>query len=240
MSYLKEIAKKIPPLRSAYHAVSNRLAALNMKSKNAEQIFTKIYEKNGFGGKESISGPGSDERQTSVIRHELPKLFKRHEISTLLDIPCGDFFWMKHVDLTGVNYIGADIVEALIKDNIEKHGKDTLEFQKIDLLNDPIPEVDLILCRDCLVHFSNDDIFRAIKSIRKSQSKYLLTTTFTARKFNSNIITGQWRPLNLEAEPFNLPKPIFLINENCTESAGSYNDKSLGLWKISSIPQISN
>lgn len=238
MSYLKEIAKKIPPLRSAYHAVSNGLAALRIKSKSAEQIFTNIYERNGFGGKESISGPGSDERQTSVIRYELPKLFKRHEITTMLDIPCGDFYWMKQVDLTGVNYIGADIVEALIKINVERYSKDTLEFKKINLLNDIIPEVDLILCRDCLVHFSNDDILRAIKNIRRSQSKYLLTTTFINRKFNSNITTGRWRPLNLEAEPFNLPEPILLINENCTESSGSYNDKSLGLWKISSLPQM--
>jgi hypothetical protein len=41
-----------------------------------------------------------------------------------------------------------------------------------------------------------------------------------------------WRPLNLEIAPFNLGKPIALINEDSKERRGKYSDKSLGLWKI--------
>ena len=38
----------------------------------------------------------------------------------MLDIPCGDFYWMKEVDLKDIEYIGADIVDELIKKNNDK------------------------------------------------------------------------------------------------------------------------
>ena len=203
--------------------------------KEAEQIFTNIYNNNGFNGKESISGPGSDIYQTRIIIKEIPLLFKDYNISTMLDIPCGDFYWMKEVDLKDIEYIGADIVDEIIKKNNEEYSKSNLHFKKLDLLKDTLPNVDLIFTRDCLVHLSFEDIFKALTNICNSNSKYLLTTTFTERTINNDIKTGQWRTLNLQIEPFFLPKPIKIINEGCTENEGIYSDKSLGFWKISDI-----
>ena len=37
----------------------------------------------------------------------------------------------------------------------------------------------MILCRDCLVHLTFDDARAALQNLRRSGSKYLLTTTFT-------------------------------------------------------------
>lgn len=71
--------------------------------------------------------------------------------------------------------------------------------------------------------------------MKASKSKYLLTTTFTNRKRNMNIKTGNWRPLNLEIEPIHFPKPILLISENCTEGNMAYTDKSLGLWELDKL-----
>ena len=203
--------------------------------KEAEQIFTNIYNNNGFNGKESISGPGSDTYQTRIIIKEIPLLFKDYNISTMLDIPCGDFYWMKEVDLKDIEYIGADIVDDLIKKNNKEYHKNNLYFKKLDLLKDSLPNVDLIFTRDCLVHLSFEDIFKALTNICNSNSKYLLSTTFTERTSNNDIKTGQWRTLNLEVAPFFLPKPIKIINEGCTENEGIYSDKSLGFWKISDI-----
>jgi hypothetical protein len=66
----------------------------------------------------------------------------------------------------------------------------------------------------------------------------LLTTTFTEHPQNQDILTGQWREINLELEPFSLPKPLLPVNEECTEADGKYADKSLGLWRISEINKI--
>jgi hypothetical protein len=59
-----------------------------------------------------------------------------------------------------------------------------------------------------------------------------MTTTFPECDENKNITTGDWRIINLELSPFNFPKPLYLLNENCTEGEGTYKDKSLGLWEV--------
>ena len=62
-----------------------------------------------------------------------------------------------------------------------------------------------------------------IKNIKASGCKYLLISTFTDKNENKDIITCDWRPLNLEKIPFNFPYPIFAIYENCTEVNRIYN-----------------
>lgn len=235
MGTLKEIAKKIPVIPFVGRALRDRYVRYQLKSKSTEDTFTDIYRNKGFGGKDSVSGPGSDVHQTKVITIELPTLFKALNISTMLDIPCGDFHWMKSVDLNNIDYTGADIVKELIQKNSAKYARDGVRFQYLNLIKDRLPKVDLIFCRDCLVHFSFADIGLALDNVCNSQSDYFLTTTFTGRKDNHDIVTGQWRAINLELNPFGLPKPLKIIHEGCTENDGAYGDKALGLWRIADI-----
>jgi len=202
-------------------------------------VFKEIMQKNTWNGNESLSGPGSSLTQTKYIRQQLPKLFKKYKITTLLDIPCGDFYWMNKTDLRDIKkYTGGDIVEDLIVSNKKHFASKTKSFRVLNIINDKLPTVDMVLVRDCLVHFSYKDIQKAIKNLKKSKSTYLLTTTFTEGKSNEDIITGYWRPLNLQKVPFHFPKPLLLINEKCTEEDGKYADKSLGLWKIKDLPTL--
>ncbi len=105
---------------------------------------------------------------------------------------------MKNVDLSGIKYIGGDIVEELVTQNVKEYERKSRRFKKLNLINDELPKVDLVFCRDCLVHLSFDEIFRSLGNIFKSDSKYLLTTTFPEKAKNYDIATGQWRALNLE------------------------------------------
>jgi len=200
-------------------------------------IFNKIYRRNEWGGKESVSGRGSDLSQTRAIIEDFPTLFREFSISTMLDIPCGDFHWMQHVDLSEISYIGADIVDELVKLNAKKYSTDQIGFNKIDLIKDKLPCVDLVFCRDCLVHLSFQDALKALSNISSSGSKFILTTSFTDRHINKDIQTGQWRTLNLGQPPFNFPKPLKIIVENCTEGDGIYRDKSLCLWRLQDIKE---
>ena len=190
---------------------------------------------NKWAGKHSASGPGSDNYETRIIVDELSSAFSDLGISSMLDIPCGDFHWMKDVNLSHIDYIGADIVKELVENNIEKYGREDVHFQKLNLIEDKLPKADLVFCRDCLVHLSFEDIFKAFDNLIESQSEYIFTTTFTGRTDNCDIATGGWRTLNLECAPFTLPTPLKIINEGCTENDGIYKDKSLGLWRISDI-----
>lgn len=106
-------------------------------------------------------------------------------------------------------------------------------FVVLDLIESEFPTVDLVLCRDCLVHFSDRLVKKAVANIKRSQSKYLLTTTFPRHSTNARIVTGNWRPINLCAPPFSFPEPMLLIDER--ESAPN-DDKRLGLWRIQDLP----
>ena len=202
-----------------------------------KNIFTDIYLNNKWGDKYSLSGTGSNLNQTKIILKEIANTIKRYEIKNILDIPCGDFYWMREIDFTGLNYIGGDIVSELINENIKKFKRSNINFQIIDVLEDDIPDSDLIFCRDCFVHFSFEDIFEALKNIKKKNSKYFMTTNFVERNHNDDIPTGAWRTINLCKPPFNFPEPSLIILENCPESDNQFSDKSLSLWEVKNIPE---
>lgn len=235
MSEVKDFARRIPGLVRAYRSLRRALEAWKFRRMGAEEVFTHIFRRNYWGGVASISGSGSDAFQARVLVRELPGLLRTLGVTSLLDIPCGDFEWMRTIDLGSVAYVGADIVPELVHRNRVTHSSSQREFVRLDLLRDALPGVGLVLCRDCLVHFSLADIRRALTNISASGSRYLLTTTFTGRSSNADITTGQWRPINLEAPPFCLPPPLQIIDEQCTEEDGAYRDKSLGLWEISAL-----
>lgn len=206
--------------------------------KDMSTVFSTIFENrvwNEQNSIESVSGSGSSIEQVQAILESLPLLLNQYNIHTVLDIPCGDFNWMRQLDWTTRKYIGADIVASLVQQNTSRYANDNIQFVHLDLTQDPLPASELIFCRDCLVHLSFEDIRKAVQNIKTSNSVYLLTTTFTQQVINEDITTGGWRPINLERAPFFFPEPIFIINEKCTEMEGIFQDKSLGLWKVSAL-----
>jgi SAM-dependent methyltransferase len=202
-----------------------------------ETRFTAFYRKNVWFDAESRSGPGSTLEITKVIRRELPALLRHLGVRRLLDIPCGDFHWIKEVDLGVDSYIGADIVSEMIERNNRCYADHVRRFVKLDITQDPLPQVDLVFCRDCLVHLPGKCIGQALENIRRSGSTYLLTTTFPRQTKNRDVtFAGQWRPLNLQLAPFFFPEPLRLIDERNTWKADRYPDKSLGLWRVEDLP----
>ncbi len=202
--------------------------------RSAQQTFTRKFHKHGVLDRDSLSGPGSDLEQTRAIRDALPGLLQTLQCRTLLDVPCGDFYWMKHVK-ADVAYIGGDIVAELIERNCRVFADPSRRFVQIDLRADSLPAADVLLCRDCLVHFSNADVARALANVRRSACTYLLTTTFASRTRNDDIPTGKWRPINLERAPFSLPAPLLTIDE--AHPSPAYCDKQLALWRVADLPR---
>jgi|SRR5579872_2695913 len=209
-------------------------------SSGMEEFWTQGYQQaiSGFWGNvESVSGPGSSIDQTKVVQRAISSIINEYRIQTILDVPCGDFNWMRLVELNNCVYVGADIIKPLIDRNNEKYACSNISFIHLDVTHDPLQRCDLIICRDLLVHLSTTDIFKALQNFKASGSKYLLTTTFLKMRSNTNaeIESGGWRPLNLKNAPFNFPNPDLIINEGCTEQNGTYNDKSLGLWRLETL-----
>ncbi len=202
----------------------------------AKVKFAQIHANNTWKSSESVSGLGSELRNTEAIRKQIPQLFKTLKINSFLDAPCGDFNWMKEVDLSNINYIGGDIVAALIASNTQKYASANRKFTVLDITNDHLPPANIMLNRDCLVHLSYTDINKFLSNLRAAKIEYILTTTFTKRADNRDIITGSWRPINLALHPFLFPKPLLMINEECREDDGLFADKALALYRVKDLP----
>jgi hypothetical protein len=201
------------------------------------EIFTYLFDTNLWSSAQTESGAGSEIDATAVLRDEIPALLRRLRARTLLDAPCGDFGWLARADLGQVDYTGADIVAGLVVRNEERYAAPGRRFLRLDLIQDALPRADVVLCRDCLVHLNYPQIFATFANLRRSGSRFLLTTTFVELDANADVDTGDWRPLNLCLPPFRLPEPEALIVEGCTEVGGAYADKALGLWRIADLPQ---
>lgn len=200
-----------------------------------KQTFAPFYSENRWGDDESVSGPGSSLARTAKLRNELPVLLEELGARTLLDAPCGDFNWMKDTQPRIEQYIGLDIVPDLITKNQRLYGNDQTRFLCGDLTRDKLPRADVILCRDCLIHFSFRHITAAIRNFKQSGSTYLLTNSYPAWRKNEDIRTGDFRPLNLSLAPFNFPPPLKQIDEKHPQEQAEFFGKILGLWKLSDL-----
>jgi SAM-dependent methyltransferase len=200
------------------------------RSSQRQRIFSKIVEGNSWGSAESVSGPGSTLEYTENIRREIPIILRDLKIKSMLDAPCGDYNWARHLQRDGITYIGADIVPGLIKANA-KYSDSTTSFRVLDIIEEPLMEVDLWLCRDCLFHLSNSDIHKILANFAKSRIKYLLTTSHWQATANADIKGGDFRLLNLELPPFSFPKPRAAI----ADFIDGYPSRILGLWHRDNI-----
>jgi SAM-dependent methyltransferase len=232
---LKSIARRLPGLPAVVRRLREAAERRRLAGRSPQAIFDEYFQRNTWGGRTSRSGRGSDADQTRVLVEALPALWADLGVRRVLDVPCGDFEWMRRVDLGTVQYVGGDIVPALVDANRRAFARPGVQFQTLDLLRDPLPSTDLVLCRDCLVHLSFADARRALAGIAASDATWCLLTTFTERSANADIVTGQWRPLNLTLPPFDLPPPTIDIVERCTEGDGQYADKALALWRVQDL-----
>jgi hypothetical protein len=191
------------------------------------EAFDTIYRQNRWGSGESRSGQGSTLAYTRPLRASLARCLAELKVRALLDAPCGDFNWMRRVELpAGTRYIGGDIVAPLIEELQRKNGDATHMFLRMDIVEEPLPEADLWLCRDVLFHLSNEEILRVLRNFCRSSIPYILTTTYNFQKFNSDIKSGGFRFINLRRPPFTLPRPLSAIPDFVAPEPPRY----LGLW----------
>lgn len=217
-------------MREALHKVQYMLLRLVAPRKTFDYVY-----KSRFWGRdqESVSGPGSSMEATAVVRRVLPEWIREFGIRSILDVPCGDFHWMKTVDLGVERYIGGDIVAALIEDNRSKYTSGARRFEVIDLSRDALPKADAVFCRDCLVHLSYKDQQAALRAIASSGAKYLITTTFSGKvERNKDIITGSWRPIDLRLPPYSFPEPLRIVSEETEPRHGKY----IAIWRVADLP----
>jgi len=233
MSILKSFVGLLPggetlARRISYYRRSRKMAKIG----DTEDRFTHIYEHNKWKDSESVSGAGSSVGVTEKIRAEIPRLLEGFAVARMLDAPCGDYNWFRMIERGQVDYIGGDIVKALIEKNQENYGDDVTSFLHLDITKDPLPDVDLWICRDCLIHLSFELIDNALANFSRSNVRYLLVSTYPETSANHDIPTGHARLLNMNLPPFNFPEPLTIIDDT---PDGANETKQLGLWEKSQL-----
>jgi SAM-dependent methyltransferase len=179
------------------------------------------------------SGSGSSLDATANIRKELPDLLRTVNVRCLLDIGCGDFTWMKELDLSGFEYVGWDIVSGVVDENRLKYGRNNVRFVHGNAVGDELPDADVILAREIFFHLSFEDIFAALRNIFAKPRAWLLITSDHLSSFNADIRSGDWRLLNLQKPPFNFPAPIYSIDDS-----GVCPDRKLLAWRADQIRRV--
>jgi len=216
-------------------------------SNERAQFFTRVFTDRLWGSEESASGQGSTMAAAQQVVDALPGVLRQLNVRTLVDAPCGDFNWMKAVDLAGIDYLGVDIVPGIAAQNAARYSKAGVRFEVMDLVEDPLPGVDMIFVRDCFIHFSLALIQAALCNFRRSGIKYLCVTHDNcveryASNHHRNIdldrtvqgVNFEYRPLNFQLPPFDFPQPLHIIQD------GSAWDgfKTMAVWDMASLPAI--
>jgi hypothetical protein len=219
-------------LLSLYRRVAHERRKQILRTQELKTTFTRYALENSWGDSESLSGAGSSLEATRSLRAALPGLISKLGVRSVLDAPCGDFNWFQHVELpAGVTYIGADVVDELIEANRQKYSNDVYSFRSLDITTEALPRADLWLCRDVLFHFSDRDIFRTLERFANSEIEYILTSCHTEAGSNHDILTGDFRLLNLRLAPFHFPEPEAWIDDWIP----GYPVRRMGLWRRAAV-----
>ena len=207
-----------------------------------KQVFTDIYVNKKWdetGEYGSLSGPGSSLAHTINIRRELPELFNTFQITKVFDAPCGDLTWMSQVlaQCPEIEYIGGDIVDALIESNTQKYSTQfNAKFMTIDIVNDPLPDAELMICRECLFHLSDADIKSFFNNFLKSNIAALLMTSDLVDEPNRDIESGGFRWVNFFNTPWNFTTDyIYKIND---WPYASQPQRQMFMWRQEQIKTI--
>lgn len=217
----------MPSLRKMLGRERQHLQAADVGSR-----FQSIYDTSVWGNAAEgvpASGVGSTLTATTELRQTLPPLLNQLGAKVVLDVGCGDFFWMRHVDLVQ-NYIGVDIVPSVIEKNKSDFERLNRKFICINAIEDDVPDADVVLIREVLFHLSFKDAHDLLSNILTKPRAYLIMTSDRETLFNSDIATGDFRPLNLEKAPFRLPPPIHLIEDSRVDSG-----RFMGVWDVSRL-----
>jgi SAM-dependent methyltransferase len=205
----------------------------HLAQRDRRRVFAYIYDRGVWlNGKDEgpLSGLGSAVEATAVLRQNITTLVESLGAQTILDVGCGDFTWMKHVDLGATRYIGVDVVPSVIAANQAAYSSRNREFLCLDAAVDELPKADLALCREVLFHLSFADCKSLLRNIKRSGAGHAMLTSDTGTRFNANIATGDFRILNLERRPFRLPRPTSWIADNAVSAT-----RGIGLWPASAL-----
>lgn len=182
-----------------------------------EERFTKIYDKaiwgknyKGEGG--SGKGDGTSPDSTHYINLVM-KFMKDNDIKTVCDIGAGDWKFSRFIPWKemGITYLGVDVVKSVVESNTKEYSNDHISFKHGDALTFDCSNYDLVLIKDVLQHFKDEDVVSVCDRILPN-NKFVITTNgckFGRTPSKNNWLSGErsinnqysYHPLCSKREP---------------------------------------
>jgi SAM-dependent methyltransferase len=135
-----------------------------------EERFETIYREKLWGTNEEgegFSGGGSILEAALPYYEYIKDFIRNNNIKSVVDLGCGDWTLSKHMDWTGIDYVGYDVVKSVIEKNIKNYASDNIRFVNANFLNVEIPSADLMICKHVLQHIPNRDVFIFLNLLSK-------------------------------------------------------------------------
>lgn len=180
-----------------------------------KETFEYIYDNELWGGKNDTFYSGDGSHIPSFVESYsifIKKFIKEHNIKSVCDLGCGDFYVASQWIEDKYQYIGIDIVKQMIEHHNQKYATPTRNFLCLDIVDDDLPQAELCIIRQVLQHLSNDEIIKILEKVK--QYKYVLITEHKtikqfARMLNPEKTHGSHTRVNdkagiyLDEDPFN-------------------------------------
>lgn len=178
-----------------------------------KEVFTNIYDKNIWS---NGSGTGSKYSYCKRYIENIQKYMEENNIENVVDLGCGDWQFSMHMDWSKVHYVGVDIVQSVIDENIAQHTsppnvvftcKDISDTSSIEFLMDKPDQ--LILIKDVLMHWSDEEIVPWMNWLTSLPNKHIIITNnwkYYRKPENNNNPRSidnrySWAPLDSQKQP---------------------------------------
>jgi SAM-dependent methyltransferase len=131
------------------------------------------------------SGPGSRGDNRDLKNALIRSAIQNYEVSTVLDIGCGDIAVLSSLDIE--DYVGVDIAEVIIERN--RRLKPGWRFVCADLTGPYAPpSADLVLCLDVLIHQkSRHNYLTILAKVLAATDKVALVSGYSHRDPGWNV-----------------------------------------------------
>jgi hypothetical protein len=167
------------PLRRVARDYLSRRWDAKYEGRPVGEVFSAIYEEGKWSTErhgDFSSGTGSHNPcvvlpYVHAVGRFLESLPYRPSV---VDLGCGDFNVGRQLRSYCGQYVACDVVPALIRRNRAKFAGMEVDFRCIDIIEDDLPEGDVVFLRQVLQHLSNAQILKVVRKLY--HHKFLVLT----------------------------------------------------------------
>jgi SAM-dependent methyltransferase len=172
-------------------------------------VFSDIYERGEWGvdeNKKGNSGTGSSPQNARMYIAYLQNYLNENNIHSVVDLGCGDWRVGREINWEKIQYLGIDVVESVINQNVKNYASANIAFIKADGTEYNLPAADLLICKDVFQHLPYKDIQNILKQFGKFKHCIVINDVDPVNLTceNKDIPRGHYRYLDISKPPFSL------------------------------------